>query len=430
MTLTRLKKLILLTTFFLPGFFAKAQDTTSIKDSLLVKDTIIHPHGQDTALRIRNLNPYFTLHVDSVLNYQLEINKESSRYYWFLKNSPVGMKIDKDNGTLYFKAAKNYFLSGRLKYDQEYKVQLGVQNLNDPAERVDTAFTILFFNTEIIPSKIKLSVNPIVVIDEGDTLSFKVQCEEGSFPIENITFNSNIPIKPIVSVAKCGDEFIWSPNYEFIKDGDTAVTKILQLSFIGANKFSSRDTTLVRVVVKNNINFPARVEEHNAVRKDISNYLIQLKGTFMVLDKSIKGTKSTRTTFEMSSAGMALGGTVFSSLPSEAAKTTGKILPSAAVGLVPVKESVAPIKVYEVNSASLIRANIKRLEFLLQDNQLTGPRDPDILAKTKKLKDELKQVQMQLIDIPIVEFESSPEELDKYFNSPKVSNKYRVKKVE
>jgi hypothetical protein len=34
----------------------------------------------DTALRIRNLNPYFTLHVDSTLSYQLEINKDPGRY--------------------------------------------------------------------------------------------------------------------------------------------------------------------------------------------------------------------------------------------------------------------------------------------------------------------------------------------------------------
>ena len=80
----------------------------------------------DTLLRIKNLNPYFTIHVDSTLKYQLEINKNPSDYYWFLKNSPVGLKITKDNGSLTFKAEKSYFLSGRLKYDYEYRVNLTV----------------------------------------------------------------------------------------------------------------------------------------------------------------------------------------------------------------------------------------------------------------------------------------------------------------
>ena len=50
----------------------------------------------DTILRIKNLNPYFNLHVDSTLRYPLIINKDLAKYYWFLKNSPVGLKINKD----------------------------------------------------------------------------------------------------------------------------------------------------------------------------------------------------------------------------------------------------------------------------------------------------------------------------------------------
>src|ERR1700753_3071915 len=57
----------------------------------------------DTTLRIRNLNPYFTLHVDSTLSYQMEINKDPSRYFFFMKNAPVGLKI-RENGLLTFKA--------------------------------------------------------------------------------------------------------------------------------------------------------------------------------------------------------------------------------------------------------------------------------------------------------------------------------------
>src|ERR1700694_1071872 len=64
----------------------------------------------DTSIRIRNLNPYFTLHVDSTLYYQLDINKDIRNYFWYLKNSPIGLKINKDNGLLTFRAEKSYFL--------------------------------------------------------------------------------------------------------------------------------------------------------------------------------------------------------------------------------------------------------------------------------------------------------------------------------
>src|ERR1700761_3512808 len=114
--------------------------------------------SEDTALRIRNLNPYFTLHVDSTLSYQLMINRDPIRYFWYLKNAPVGLRV-KENGLLSFRADKSYFLSGKLKYDNEYKVRIGVQNLNDPKDRIDTNFTIVFFTTEIIPSHVKPTVS-------------------------------------------------------------------------------------------------------------------------------------------------------------------------------------------------------------------------------------------------------------------------------
>ena len=76
----------------------------------------------------------------------------------------------------------------------------------------------------------------------------------------------------------------------------------------------------------------------------------------------------------------------------------------------------------------MIRTSIKRLEYMLQDNQLIGAKDPDLLKKTNKLKDELKQVQMQLIEVPIeITNNFSEEELNRYFNSPKVNKKYRLK---
>ena len=52
----------------------------------------------------------------------------------------------------------------------------------------------------------------------------------------------------------------------------------------------------------------------------------------------------------------------------------------------------------------------------------------DITKKTNKLKDEMKQIQIQLIDIPIDENSIMTEEqLNDYFNSKKVNKKYRLK---
>ena len=381
----------------------------------------------DTALRIKNLNPYFNLHVDSTLRYPLIINKDLAKYYWFLKNSPVGLKINKDNGELTFKAEKSYFLSGRLKYDYEYKVSLSVQNLDNPQERVDTNFVLLFYNTEIIPSKVKPTVTNTLFIDEGDTVSFKLQCDNGNFPIEEITYLSNYPIKSLTPVTKCNDDFTWRAPFDFIKDTDKDKIKKLEIYFIGTNKFNSRDTAIINIIVKESINYPQQVIEFEKLRTEIDHYVLQLKSSFRLVDKKIKKTKGTRTSFDLASASTALGGTVFSSLPGRNQQTAGKILPSVGVALVPVKEASAPNSSSDQNTATLIRNSIKRLEYLLADNTLAGDKDPNILNKSSKLKEELKQSQVQLIDIPIAEENLSQKELDDYFNNPKVNKKYRVK---
>ena len=381
----------------------------------------------DSVLRIRNINPYFTLHVDSTLKYKLEINKDQSQYYWYLKNSPVGLKIDKDNGILTFKAEKSYFLSGKLKHDYEYKVNIGIQNLNIPNERIDTSFVLLFYNTEIIPSKIKPTVTNTLYIDEGDTITFKLQCDNGSFPIEEITYFSNYQAKSLTPVSKCNDDYTWCAPFDFVKDTDKDKQKLLELYFVGVNKFSNRDTALIHIYVKENINYPQREKEFNKLYSDVSNYILQLKSSFRIVDSKLKRTKKTRTSFDLGSAGAGLGGTVFSSLPNPDQKTIGKILPSVGVAIVPVKEAAAPNSSSDQNIASLIRNSIKRLDYLIVENSLVGDRDIDILNKTKRLKDELKQIQVQLIDIPIAEEKLDQKELDDYFNNPKVNKKYRVK---
>ena len=414
-----IKKVILVIFIFLFQFSAPAQTTPDSTHKAV--------NYADSALRIRNINPYFTLHVDSTLKYTFEINKDQSQYYWYLKNSPVGLKINKDNGVLTFKAEKSYFLSGKLKYDYEYKVKIGIQNLNNPDERIDTSFILLFYNTEIIPSKIKPTVTSTLYIEEGDTINFKLQCDNGSFPIEEITYFSNYQAKSLTPVAKCNDEFTWFAPFDFVKDSDKDRQKLLEIYFVGTNKFSNRDTAIIHIYVKENINYPQRVMEFEKLKQDVMNYIVQLKSSFRVVDRKLKRTKKTRTGFDLGSAATGLGGTVFSSLPNDNQKTAGKILPSVGVALVPVKEATAPNVSSDQNTASLIRNSIKRLEYLIADNTIVGDRDPEILNKTKKLKDELKQMQIQLIDIPIADENLNSKELDEYFNNPKVNKKYRVK---
>ncbi len=407
---------------FVCVFFFFAKSFSQIK----VDTTLVVNHA-DSVLRIKNLNPYFTLHVDSTLKYQYEINKEQEKYYWFLKSSPVGLKINKDNGSLTFKAEKSYFLSGRLKYDYEYKIALRVQNLNNPEDRVDTNFTLLFYNTEIIPSKVKPTVTKTLYIDEGDTVSFKLQCDNGSFPIEEITYLSNYPVKSLTPVNKCNDDFTWCAPFDFVKDADKNKEKQLELFFIGTNKFHNTDTAVILIVVRENINYPLQLLEFEKLRLDVEKYVVQLKSSFRLVDKKIKKNKSARTTFDLVSASTVLSGAVLSSLPGDNHQAASKIMPSIGVALVPVKEAAAPLNNYDQNTATLIRSSIKRLEYLLADNMLIGERDPEILNKSRKLKEELKQTQIQLIDIPIAEENTSPKELDEYFNDPKINKKYKVK---
>ncbi len=66
-----------------------------------------------------------------------------------------------------------------------------------------------------------------------------------------------------------------------------------------------------------------------------------------------------------------------------------------------LQEASAPNKTIDQNQAALIRASINRLEYMIADNLLVGPKDPDVLKKTLKLKEDLKQNQVQLIEKPV-----------------------------
>lgn len=430
-----MKRICLLLFIIVSSLAVSAQQIDSTHNVLGSKsDTSVHaredsavPVKLDTALRIIDLNPYFTLHVDSSLYYQLQINKNPVNYFWYLKNAPLGLRINKDNGMITFKADKSLFLSGKLKYDVNYKVIVGVQNLSVPSDKVDTSFSIVFYNTDIIPSKVKPTVSGTVTVEEGETVNFRVLCETGSFPIENIITLSSVPITNYRLVQQCGDEFTWTPPFDFVKDSDSGKIKSLNLYFIGSTKFGVKDTSVVRIIVKDALNYPLSKEEYNQVAKNVNKYVLQLKYTFLQLDKKMKKTKGARTGFDLTSTSTSLTGTILSTSVDQSTKRYGQILPSIGLALVPIKEAAVPNKVVDQNQASQIRSTIKRLDYMLQDNMLIGERDPAITQKTNKLKDELKQAQVQLIDIPIeITNDMSEEELNKYFNSPRVNKKYRM----
>jgi hypothetical protein len=400
-----------------PGF----AQIPSFHAPLPLQDTIRNPG--DT-LRIRNLDPYFSLHVDSTLYYQLEINRDPSRYFFFMKDAPVGMKI-KENGLITFRADKSFFLSGRLKYDVQYKVKIGVQNLDNPKDRIDTSFTIQFFTTDVIPSHVKPTVSSVLYMDEGDTINFRVQCETGTYPIESINFSTNIPIRTNSVIKSCDDIFTWSPPYDFVKEGDSGKTKLLVLYFVGTNKMFQRDTATIRIFVKDALDYPYARDDYNQTLKNYRLYILRLKYAFFELDKKVKHTKNTRQGFDITAAATGLGGTVATAANN---MTTGEILPSVGVAMVPVKETAAPPLTAEQNQATLVRSAVKRLDYIMHDNTLVGEKDPEITKKTATLKSELKQTQIQLIDVPLEEtINMTEEQLNAYFDNPRVNKKYRIK---
>jgi len=416
-----MKKLVLLVFVTQVAIAAYTQNP-----NFALQDTSFQTPAVDS-LRILDLNPYFTIHVDSTFNYKLQINRNPQDYFWYLKNAPVGLRINKEDGLVSFKADKSYFLSGKLKYDVNYTVWVGVQNLTDPAEKIDTNFTIVFYNTEIIPSKVKPTIANTVIVEEGQTVNFKVMCDPGNFPIEDIITLTSIPIGKYQFVQHCGDEFNWTVPYDLVKESEKE--KSVSLYFVGSTKLQIKDTATIKLIVRDALNYPMAVEEYNQTVKNISRYVLQLKYTFLQLDKKLKKTKSVRTSFDLTSASTSLTGTILSTSSGTNGQRFGKVLPSVGLALVPIKEAAVPNKAVDQNQAALMRTSIKRLEYMIQDNELVGERDYEISKKNNKLKDELKQVQVQLIDVP-VEFttvELTPEELDRYFNSSKVNKKYRLK---
>ena len=86
-------------------------------------------------------------------------------------------------------------------------------------------------------------------------------------------------------------------------------------------------------------------EEHKLIQKNVSNYVKELKFTFLQLDKNVKENKSARTSvLTLRAQRPHLTATILSSSKDYPLKTLGKILPSVGIFLVPIKEAVAPYK--------------------------------------------------------------------------------------
>ena len=70
--------------------------------------------------------------------------------------------------------------------------------------------------------------------------------------------------------------------------------------------------------------------------------------------------------------------------------------------------------------------NVSRPELAETKVQTLPPADLETL---KKMREELKQSQMQLIDLPMVEFDPkyTQQDAEKYFNNPKVNKRYKLK---
>lgn len=413
-------------------FFSAARAQVK-PDSIVLKPIHEIPHifNSDTALRITNFSPFFSLHVDSSLNYRFQINKDARKYYWYLKNAPAGFKIDKDNGTLSFRSNKSLFLSGRLKYDREYPVSFGIQSLSNPADRLDTTLNVIFYSTDVVYPKIKPSVVSPVTINEGDRLSFNVLCENGNFPIEKILMSSDISIGNFKLPKTCDDNFEWVPGYDFVTEKDAKGERIVNLEFIGTTNFNFADTARVKVVVKDGLNYDIATKEYNDALRLMKIWILRYKYTFYQLDKKIKKTKGWRSGFDITTASTTLTGTVLATTAEKddtKKQNTGKILPSIGVVAMPVKEAAAPQKTTEQNQATLLRVNIKRLDYMITENQLLGNRDPLINAKTETLKKELRQSQDQLREVPTEMSERfSEKQLNDYFDNPRVQKKYRFK---
>ncbi|RYZ75616.1 MAG: hypothetical protein EOP04_33110 [Proteobacteria bacterium] len=60
----------------------------------------------------------------------------------------------------------------------------------------------------------------VLNVEEGDTISFKIQCDNGSFPIEELTYLSNYPVKSTTPVTRCGDDFTWTAPFDFVKENE------------------------------------------------------------------------------------------------------------------------------------------------------------------------------------------------------------------
>src|SRR5690606_27584264 len=196
-----------------------------------------------------------------------------------------------------------------------------------------------------------------------------------------ILVSSDVSIGNFKLPKTCDDYFEWVPGYDFVTDQDPKGERVVNLEFIGSTNFNYADTARVKVIVKNGLNYDIATKEYNDALNNLKTWILRYKYTFLQLDKRLRKTKNWRSGFDITTATTTLTGTVLATTAGEnkSKQNTGKILPSIGVVAMPVKEAAAPQRTTEQNQATLLRTNIKRLDYILTENQLSGDRDPLIL---------------------------------------------------
>ena len=80
-------------------------------------------------------------------------------------------------------------------------------------------------------------------------------------------------------------------GFDFVKEADSGKVKIVLINFVGATRFQSRDTALVKVIIKDALNYPLALQAYQTQVKVLNRYILELKYSFLQLDKSIKKVK-------------------------------------------------------------------------------------------------------------------------------------------
>jgi len=387
----------------------------------------------DTTLCIINVSPCFYLYPDSAIAYQLRLNRNPSGYTWYLKNNPPAVQLDSKTGMLYIKASATLFRQQKMFFGHRYVVSLGVQNNRDPTEWTDTSFAVIFQDPAIARGQIIPSVAGDIFAEEGDTIRFTLGCDNGNALVQSIKLSTSVAIGNYTSIQRCDDVFMWAIPFDFIRDRDSLDLRELRLTFVSIDDLQKKDTAEINIVIRQGINYVEKNQEYRKTAEEVKKYVQSLKLTFYVLNKSLRFNKFSRALFDVSAALTALAPAVIPEQQDEAKTGSGwnvsKLLPGIGLTLIPIKESLVPVKVQERANANQVRAVAKKLEFALLQNNLIGHRDPAVLNMICNLHEELRQARMQLIEVPLMEFDEdlSIEDAESYFKNYRTHKRHRLK---